>query len=366
MKKGKNIIISMEKKKFNKIINDSRIYYFDYLRIICSFLVILIHVSSQYYYRFDINSYEFKIAYYYNGFSRFSVPNFFMISGALFLNKDLSFKIIFNKYIKRIIIHILLWSIIYAFININLKELNIKKKFFEIINGPYHLWYLYATIGLYILIPFTRRICQNKDLLKSFINFNFIILFIIPNYIYIISYYSIEISNILNVINSKLNFYILSVNNFYFIFGYYLHMKNAINKEFKITIYILGLISIIFSTKISYDFAFIKKKKIIHFSHTFFNIFFTSISIFIFFKNYFNKLKTNNIIDIIIQYISQLTFGIYLIHPLIIQTMKDLNIFYLQINIIFLIPFITLFIFILSLIFIIVLKNIPKIGKLLI
>ena len=143
-------------------------------------------------------------------------------------------------------------------------------------------------------------------------------------------------------------------------------MKNAINKEFKITIYILGLISIIFSTKISYDFAFIKKKKIIHFSHTFFNIFFTSISIFIFFKNYFNKLKTNNIIDIIIQYISQLTFGIYLIHPLIIQTMKDLNIFYLQINIIFLIPFITLFIFILSLIFIIVLKNIPKIGKLLI
>ena len=129
MEKGKNIFISMETKKFNKIINDSRIYYFDYLRIICSFLVILIHVSSQYYYRFDINSYEFKIAYYYNGFSRFSVPNFFMISGALFLNKDLSFKIIFNKYIKRIFIHILLWSIIYAFININLKELNKKKNY---------------------------------------------------------------------------------------------------------------------------------------------------------------------------------------------------------------------------------------------
>ena len=133
MEKGKNIFISMETKKFNKIINDSRIYYIDYLRIICSFLVILIHVSSQYYYRFDINSYEFKIAYYYNGFSRFSVPNFFMISGALFLNKDLSFKIIFNKYIKRIFIHILLWSIIYAFININLKELNIKKKLLKLL-----------------------------------------------------------------------------------------------------------------------------------------------------------------------------------------------------------------------------------------
>lgn len=116
MKEAKNNYISLNEKKLNSKNYNSRFYYFDYLRIICSFSVILLHVCAQYYYHLDINSFKFKIAYYYNGFSRFSVPNFFMISGAIFLNKDLSLKIIFNKYIKRIFIHLLLWSIIYGVI----------------------------------------------------------------------------------------------------------------------------------------------------------------------------------------------------------------------------------------------------------
>ena len=32
------------------LIKDSRIYYFDYLRVICSFFVVLTHVSAEYYY----------------------------------------------------------------------------------------------------------------------------------------------------------------------------------------------------------------------------------------------------------------------------------------------------------------------------
>ena len=142
--------------------NNLRFYYFDYLRIFCSFWLILIHVCAQYNDHLDINTYEFKIAYYYHGFSRFSVPNFFMISGAVFLQKDLSLKIIFNKYIKRIFIHLLLWPIIFGFIkiskfikgkiklnnkdfyynikvNINLENINIKTIIIQVIKGPYHI-----------------------------------------------------------------------------------------------------------------------------------------------------------------------------------------------------------------------------------
>jgi len=285
-----------------------------------------------------------------------------MISGAVFLQKDLSLKIIFNKYIKRIFIHLLLWSIIYGFININLENINIKTIIIQIIKGPYHIWYLYTTIGLYIFIPFTRIIIKNNNLLKTFIILNFIILFVIPNYIYLLSYYSLEAHKLLNYINSRFNVYKMSVNNFYFIYGYYLNTKEM-NNEYKIIIYILGLIGILFTTKISYYFSCIKKKKTNHFNSKYFNIFFTSISIFIFFKSYFNNLKINNIKNNIIQYISQMTFGIYLVHPLIIVYMKKLNIFFIKRNIILLIPIITLVIFIISLIFSIILKKIPKFGK---
>ena len=60
-----------KKEVINKNNKNIRIYYFDYLRIICAFFVTLNHVCAKYY-NLDINSYKWKIAYYYNGFSRFS------------------------------------------------------------------------------------------------------------------------------------------------------------------------------------------------------------------------------------------------------------------------------------------------------
>jgi len=355
----------LNKKILYKRNKDSRIFYFDYLRIICAFGVILIHVSANYYNSLNINSYEWKIIYYYNGLSRFSVPNFFMISGALFLCRDLSFKIIFNKYIKRLFIHLILWSIIYSIIHVNLSKINIKTIFFQILKGHYHLWYLFSIIGLYIIIPFSREIAKNKKLLESFIYLYFIVLIVIPNYIYILSFYSEETFKILNNLNSLFNLDTLSINNFYFIVGYYLNNKKEKKKKFRIIIYLIGLFGFFFTTKISYNFSFMKKnKKIIYFSNNNINIFVISISTFIFFKNNFNNLEINKKKNNIIQKIAKFTFGIYLIHPLILENINQkFNVYNLQINIILLIPIISLFLFVLSLIICIFLNMIPIIGK---
>ena len=87
------------------LIKNQRFFYLDYIRIISSFFVILIHISSPYYYKLDINSPKWKTALFYKSLSLFSVPNFFMISGTLFLKKNLSLKIIISKYIKNIFMH---------------------------------------------------------------------------------------------------------------------------------------------------------------------------------------------------------------------------------------------------------------------
>ena len=63
MNQTKQDVILMKKTK------KLRIYYFDYLSIFCSFSVISIHVCGNYY-NLDINSYKWKIAYFYNAFSR--------------------------------------------------------------------------------------------------------------------------------------------------------------------------------------------------------------------------------------------------------------------------------------------------------
>ena len=159
--------------------NSKRIYYFDCLRIVSAFSTILIHVSAHYFNHYSIKSYFFKISFYYIGISRFGIPNFLMMSGALFLGRDLSFKNVFNKYIKRIFIHLLLWSVFYSLINLKVNKINKYKTIYKIIKGHYHLWYLFKTIGLYMIVPFLREIIKKQNLLEKLVFLYFIILFII-------------------------------------------------------------------------------------------------------------------------------------------------------------------------------------------
>lgn len=333
------------------------------MRIISSFSVVLIHVSADWFYNFEINSYIWKISYYFNGISRWGVPNFLMMSGALFLNKEISYRKIFIRYIKRIFIHLLIWSIIYSLIEVKLSKINIKIMINKIIDGYYHLWYLFITIGLYTITPILREVSKKENILKSFMILFFIYSILLPNFIYPLSSNFQEIYNILNNLYTKLNLNYFNEHYFYFILGYYLNNKKLENRNNRIIIYFLGLIGIIFTTKISYNFAIMKKEKIHYFNSYYLNIFFTSISVFVFFKNNFNIKNKKNFI----QKISKYTFGIYLVHPLIFEFIKKkLNIFAFPINIIVLIPMISLIVFVISLIFSICLNYIPFIGKYLI
>lgn len=349
--------------------NDSKnttvYYYFYILRIISSFAVVLIHVSSEYYYNLKINSYDWKIAYYYDGISRFSVPIFFMISGALFLNRDISFRNMFTKYIKKILIHLIIWSFIYSIFNQKLSNINIKILIFKFIKTHYHLWYLFATIELYIIVPFLREISKKKELLKIFILLSFIYTFFIPTLNDFLSYNFKDFSNIINIFFQKINLNYLKGNIFYFIFGYYLNNKIDIKILQKIFIYLLGLFGIYFTTKLSYIISIKRKIKINYFNNNNLNVCIYSISIFIYIKSRFNKIKLKKRTIHFIKLISNNTFGIYLIHPLIIESMKNykINKLFLYIKLVYRIPLVSSFIFISSLLISRIIKFIPIIGN---
>ena len=66
---------------------EKRCIYFDILRIVACFAVIIIHVCSWYLYS-DINSPNWQVFNFYNSIVKWSVPIFVMISGALFLKAN--------------------------------------------------------------------------------------------------------------------------------------------------------------------------------------------------------------------------------------------------------------------------------------
>ena len=151
----------------------------------------------------------------------------------------------------------------------------------------------------------------------------------------------------------------------YCVLGFYINRILLINKYIRFFIYISGIIGLIFTTKIAYIIALKKRKKIMYNGVLNLNIFLYTQSIFIFFKIYFNNIKLIKIN--VIKLISRATFGIYLMHPLILEALKKIN-KYLKINlyIIYQIPYISMIVFIISLLISLFLNFIPFIGKYLI
>ena len=335
-----------------------RMHYLDLLRIVSAFSVIIIHVSADYYYNLKINHQYWKITFYFNAIARFGVPVFFMISGTIFLSRNIPLRIILVKYNLRILIHLIVWSFIYSIYNIKLSKNNIDKIIKKFFSGHFHLWYLHSTIELYMISPFLRELVKT-NLLKDLIKLSFIFSFLLRNLIDLKLYYPKILTTIFDNIYSKFNFEKFKGNIFYFMLGYYINSK----KDFGIInlnlIYFLGILGFLFTTLILYNICIINHKKLlIYFNNFNLNILFYSTGIFVFFKEKFNNLSLNK--KTILKRISNYTFGIYLIHPLILdKIVNTMNFSYF----ILLIPLKSIITFILSFLICVIFKNIPFFGE---
>ena len=222
-----------------------RIVWIDLLRVIGVIGVILIHVVSNTANTFgDLSNNSHVFYAFIQYFSSFAVPLFVMISGMMFLSKDvITYKDMFKKYLLKIILIILVIGtgmilMEEIFINKDISINLIKKVFIRLITGDIwaHMWYLYLVLGLYLITPVCQLIVKNiKDNeFKIFL----IILFII----------SIIVPSLNKLFNIKLAFNMLTISGyiFYYFYGYYLYHFD-ISKKYKLLNYILCFIAICYT-----------------------------------------------------------------------------------------------------------------------
>lgn len=337
-----------------------RILYFDLLKIISSFMVVLIHVVSRFWYGLGFKTIDYIILTSLNSIARFCVPIYFMISGALFLNEDkeMSIKTLFKKYIPRILFIYIVWNMLYNTINLytNNTILNfetISRTFIQTLlgNGTYQFGFLTTLLGFYLCVPVLRLICkrQNKKELK---------------YLLLIMFIFITIKEItyLTVGNLYKFSYIILFSNyiFYFILGYYLNTFE-ITKKKKNIIYSLGIVALIFTI-----FATLHRSITIgyhaqeYLDYLSFNICIYSAAVFLLFKNIFNKKTSNKII----YKFAQIYFGIYLIHGLILGILIKLGSLDLNIPITLIVIINTLTTYSISILISFIISKIPIIRKL--
>lgn len=120
-----------------------------------------------------------------------AVPCFVMVTGALLLdeNREVSFDKLFNKYILRALGALVVFSMVFRIFDIIMDKesfglKSILKGFYEIFTGTgwSHIWYLYLLIGLYLLLPFYKKIAKasSNSELKYLLVIYLIFLSLIP------------------------------------------------------------------------------------------------------------------------------------------------------------------------------------------
>lgn len=337
----------------------NRTKYLDYIRVIAAILVIMIHVSGQNFYEVNLDSFEWMIFNIYDSMVRCAVPLFVMISGALFLNpkKKITIEKVYKKYIPRIIIAFIFWSLFYAIIYHVKYDYTIKETIKYFITGHYHLWYLFTIFGLYVITPILRKIVESKDSTKYFLIIAFITTILIPN---ILSF--ININELTNSYNN-VNLYLTRGYSIYYILGYYLTKKD-ISKKKRIPIYVSGILSVIATVLLTAILSIKSNSVDIRFyENTSIFVFIEAISLFIFAKYNLNSYPSKKI-ETIINSISKASFGIYLIHPIIMDCFDWIFSFNtLTFNPILSIPIMTILVFIISYILSKIIGKIPIINK---
>ena len=339
---------------------ENKTFWFDNLRVIATIGVIFIHVSSDYQPSSGtISMYDFWIGNIFDSATRFSVPIFVMLSGALLLPKDYGTGIFLKKRLIRLLLPFLFWSTIYISNSLYNKiqdgetlhlYTTLKFIFVQMRDGSsIHFWYIYMIIGLYLFIPVIGKWVRNsseKDILYFLGIWLFTLIFTQP---------------VIEKFNPGIELSYFSGFLGYLILGHYLTIKSFSNtrqqNRLSVALIIIGLLSTVFGTYLA--FYFTKEYVSTFYEGLSPNILLLSVGIFLLFKN---KDSKNSIFVKIRDFICKYSYGIFLVHVLVLSYIDDLGIHWNFINPILGIP-ITVFVCLLISSLIIYLINKLPYGK---
>ena len=340
---------------------------FDLLRIICAFSVVLLHVSGEYIYSYPVGSIGFRLSNFMNSISRFGVPIFVMISGAIFLSegKQISIKKLWCKNIFRMLLLFGIWSFAYYVYQslywwkFDFWRHGLVRTITGCIYASDHFWFLFMIMGLYALVPILRTWVHNAS--KKEMDY-FVILFLIFQIgrttisILINKSLVLEIFDLVKIV--ELSWYLG-----YFVLGYIL-IKHGVSQKVKIFLYGMVPVGIAANYFIS-DYMSLQQGSYTPGIYDSFGIFtfFHSVALFVFITDVFSKVNLNAKCGALCSNLALDTLGIYLMHIALLDFCKRNNFIIGQIPHIPGILLLTLFCFLVCGIVSGILRRIPFVGK---
>ena len=302
-----------------------RVIYFDVLNIIAIFAVIALHCNGIVH--GNPNSRAWNTSLIVECVFYFAVPLFIMLSGATLMKyrERYDTKTFFLKRCKKIIIPFIFWAIIMIIWKEYVLKINIIPKdglvaylnvFFE--NKEESTYYfMFSILGIYLTMPLLSLL--SKDEYKKNLWFVVVLYFI----------FNALIPNLLKIfgINYNMNFTVQLGGFTIFILIGYLLSTEEISKNKRIIIYIGAIIGLLY--RFITTFILSKEAGIVikdTWGYTSWHSILLASAVFLFIKNLKleEKLKNNRKLLNILTKISGCSFGIYLIHQIIMYYEKSI------------------------------------------
>jgi surface polysaccharide O-acyltransferase-like enzyme len=224
--------------------------------------------------------------------------------------------------------------------------------------GRYHLWFVPAIIGLYLVTPFLRKITADKKLTEYFL-----ILWVVISSVFALLKVLPFVHDSANGLASDLQMHFVTGYTGYFILGYYL-CNIEISPKIRKIIYALGVIGFIATAVGTWAWSVSKGKPVKSLYNNFMpNVLLQSVAVITFFRYEVSKIKWNEKQLKVITKISALSFGMYLFHDFINIIFKETGFTTLSYNAVLSVPCNTLIVFFVSLAVTYGLSKIPYINR---
>ncbi len=332
-----------------------RLLYLDWLRILAAIAVVVIHISagvvtdsSQTYHS------PWMAGNFYESLSRWSVPMFVMISGALMLSsrKERPNTVFLRKKLAKILVPLLVWSVIYYANEVRKGAYDFSvSDFLERLASDdimYHLWFLYMIAGLYLITPLLKILVRHAK--RSDIEY-FLLLWLIS---------SVGLHWMTYMVGYRIEIELYFVSHYvgYYMLGYYLFtydLKPVIRK----VIYAGGIAGWLLTFFLTYKGSVSSNEPLEYFwydEHSP-NVFLITLALFVLFQ-------TTRIGQVRLPWvgkvISEASFGIYLIHVLVMQTLHEqFDFVWFNLHPVIGIPYKVMLVVALSTILVFIIKKIP-------
>lgn len=312
-------MIKIEQRKIERIL------YIDILRILAVFSVVVLHVAAPLLASLYTNGTSWWwIGNIIDASTRWSVPVLIMVSGLLLLDskKEQSALQFLRKRIGKIIVPLVFWSFAYmvwtnrADININTDMLLAYVLNFYQGNVHIHLWFLYMIIGLYLITPILKVWIKNTnvDNIKYFI----IIWFIVNGIInFIQKFTGFQTAFVFDFFHWSIGYYVLGL----------LLNRLRLEGNRKRGVYALGVLGYVITVVGTFVFTKYNGGEYVPHFYSFYapNVIFMTISVFVLIRdiNWNSVIKKESLLYKIISDLSSTSFGIYLVHLLMLDILSS-------------------------------------------